>query len=147
MNLPSTWDSLPAFRSRDLNKMFVGFDPLFNMLATHNNNESPTNYPPYNVKKNGDKYLIEMAVSGFTKNDIKIKHEQNKLVIESDASNEEGDWEYLHQGLAKRSFKRIFNLHDEVVVDCADLNNGVLQIYLERIIPEEKRPKLIEINA
>ena len=125
----------------------VGFDRMFDRLFDET--VQTTNYPPYNIAKTGeDKYSIEIAVAGFSKDDIEIETKENTLVVRTIDKKEEfvDDVEYLHKGISNRAFKRMFTIADDVVVNGADLENGMLVIELERIIPEEKKPRLINIK-
>ena len=123
----------------------IGFDRQLKLLEradTHSN----VNYPPYNiVKHDAENFAIELAVAGFTKKDITISKEKEVLAIEG--KQEEGDeLEYVHKGLASRSFKRTFTLADDIVVKGADMKNGILSVSLERIVPEEDKPQEIKIS-
>ena len=106
-------------------------------------------YPPYNIVKNeDDKFTIEIAVAGFSKDEIEIEFKENILKIES-KSRPEGDdeKEYLHKGISNKRFRtHTFTLSDDVIVNGADMKDGILKIDMERIIPEEKKPRLIEIK-
>jgi molecular chaperone IbpA len=125
----------------------IGFDRMFDRLFDEN--VVTTNYPPYNIVKTSDeKYAIEIAIAGFSKNDIEIETEENTLVIKTSDKEEEdkNDVEYLHKGISARAFKRSFSLADDVVVKGATFENGLLIVDLERIIPEEKKPRKISIK-
>ena len=125
---------------------FVGFKNLFERMAEFDTNQPSTNYPPYNIIQDGEKYIIELAVAGFTENDISITHEpeHGRLVVEG--SNENKDATYLHKGIGGRKFKRILNVSDTIVVNNASLDDGILKIDLENVIPEERKPKKIAIT-
>jgi molecular chaperone IbpA len=133
----------------DFSKQFnttVGFEPILKRLAEISEAfpKVPA-YPPYNIKKVSDtKYVIEMAVAGFGKQDLEIELQDGTLTVKGNVSSEEG--EYLHKGIAERAFTRQFNLADTVEVKNADLINGLLKIWLERFIPEDKQPKKINIG-
>jgi molecular chaperone IbpA len=125
----------------------IGFDRMFDRLFDEN--VVTTNYPPYNIVKTSDeKYAIEIAIAGFSKDDIEIETKENTLVIKTSDKEEEdkNDVEYLHKGISARAFKRSFSLADDVVVKGATFKNGLLIVDLERIIPEEKKPRLIDIK-
>lgn len=124
----------------------VGFDSMFDRLFEDvERNGNATGFPPYNIRKDNENiYTIEMAVAGFSKDDIEIELKEGILKISSKNDQEEG--EYLHRGIAKRAFSRSFTLSDDILVKEADLVNGMLTINLERIIPEEKKPRMIEIG-
>ena len=125
----------------------VGFDRMFDRLFDEVN-VSATNYPPYNIIKSDDtNYSIEIAVAGFSKDEIEIETKENTLTVKS-LSRPEGDDDknYLHKGISNRAFKRSFTIADDVVVKGASYENGMLTVSLERIIPEEKQPRLIKIK-
>jgi molecular chaperone IbpA len=135
---------------KDFDKFFVGFDDQFNRLAKMHDDLTKhiPNYPPYNIKKTGENtYSIELAVAGFTKSNIDITIDDDKLIIKgfSQDDNEVAD-KYLFQGIANRAFTRMFALSDQVEVKNAELVNGMLKIALEKIIPEHKKPKKIEVQ-
>ena len=123
----------------DLNGLFtptyVGFDRLFNeMLKTQSRGKSVPQYPPYNLIKDGENYTIEMAMAGLTDKDIDIVLEERTLTISYDKSEETRE-NLVHQGLAQRSFKRSFNLADDIEIKKATLKNGLLSVEMERVIP------------
>jgi molecular chaperone IbpA len=125
---------------------FVGYDNLkkLTQAAFIPKNEG---YPSYNIVKDDDThYRIELAVAGFSVEDITIVHEDTKLVIKGSTKKEESSGEYIHKGIAGRSFIRTFHLADSVVVKGADLKNGILAVNLENVIPEHKKPRKIFIN-
>ena len=122
----------------------IGFDRYFEDLERMSN-ISQTNYPPYNVVKEDDEHFsVELAVAGFSKKDVSITKEKNVLVIEGKVEDESKD--FVHKGLASRAFKRSFTLADDVKVGGAELKDGLLTIACERIVPEYKKKKLIEIK-
>jgi molecular chaperone IbpA len=136
---------------KELQNVTVGFDRMFDALTRdwgevqHSMN---TNFPPYNLRRDGDnKYVIELAVAGFSKDDIKVHLENGVLSVESKDSINNDDKEYVHQGIAKRSFKRSWTLSDDIEVKHADLIDGMLTIELEKIFPEGKEPREIPIGA
>ena len=124
----------------------VGFDSMFDrFLGEVKRSESTTGYPPYNIRKDEENiYTIEMAVAGFSKEDLEAELKEGILMVRSKPDQEEG--EYLHRGIAKRAFSRSFTLSDDMIIKGADLINGMLTISLERIIPEEKKSRMIEIG-
>ena len=126
---------------------FVGFDRLFNRLnAFETNPIAGGNYPPYNIIRDGDNYTIELAVAGFNEDEIEVVHEpeQGRLVVKG-SNNREGV-DYLHQGIAARTFNRTWTVYDTIVVSGADLSDGILRIDLENVVPDEKKPKVISIS-
>ena len=123
----------------------VGFDSMFDRLfGDIQRTETASGFPPYNIRKDEEeKYTIEMAVAGFSQEDLEVELKEGVLTIRSKSEKEEK--KYLHRGIARRAFSRSFTLSDDVVVKGADLVNGMLTIDLERIVPEEKKSRLIEI--
>ena len=137
----------------DINKLTpyaVGFDKVFeDMFRDIDHNTSSTGYPPYNIIKDGEKFQIEIALAGVAKEDLTMTVAEGVLSIEHNPKDGEVDgtsWQWLHKGIAQRSFKRNFTLSDDVVVQGSRMETGMLYIELERIIPEEKKPKTIEIK-
>ena len=130
----------------------VGFDSMFDRLfgALDHPNPNPNNkqgYPPYDIRKEGEtKYFIEMAVAGFSEEDLEVELKEGILTVQSKPLNEEDETTYVHRGIAKRTFERNFTLSDDVIVKGCDLNNGMLIVELEKVIPEEKRARLIPIG-
>ena len=124
----------------------VGFDRMFNNLNRYvDNNMQSTGYPPYNIRKEGDySYVIEMALAGFGKEDIEVEVAESTLSVRSDKKNDDDDTVY--RGISYRRFDRKFTLADDIVVNGASLENGMLTIELERVVPEEKKPRLIEVK-
>lgn len=123
---------------------FIGFDKMLDKLSTATPGQ--TNYPPYNIVKTEDnKYELELAIAGFTRDELEIEVKDGVLSIEGRKDVEEGK-NYLHKGISARAFRRTFTLADTIVVQGADLVDGILTIELENIIPEEKKPKKIEIG-
>lgn len=137
-------DFSPLYRST------VGFDRLFTMLDSLATPESTQTYPPYNIERTGeDSYRISMAVAGFSETDIAIEAHRNALSIKGERKDEglgEGS-EVLYRGIAARSFERRFQLADHVEVTGAVLKNGLLHIDLKRHVPEEFKPRKIEITS
>ena len=137
------FDLTPFYRST------VGFDRLFNLLDQADSDAAP-GYPPYNIERTGDNaYRVSVAVAGFGENDLNIELKENTLTItgEKKAKSEEKAGEVLYQGIAARSFERVFQLADFVQVRGAKLENGLLHVDLIREIPEAKKPRQIPING
>ena len=123
----------------------VGFDSLLDRLMDINT-ESP-NYPPYNIRKvDSLNYVVEMAIAGFGKTDINIEYADNTMTVKSIKKEKTDDKDILHKGISQRSFIRSFALADDMVVKDAKLENGLLSIHIEKIVPEEKKPKTIDIK-
>lgn len=135
---------------KDLDKFFVGFDDQFVKLQKLHDDitKNIPNYPPYNIKKVDEThYVIEMAVAGFGQNEIDIEIDGGKLVVKGNVTSTEPDDNFLFKGIATRAFTRAFALNDQVEVKDAELFNGMLKIALERMIPEEKKPKKVPVKA
>jgi len=131
----------------NLHRSTVGFDRLFNMLDTIGNEQnSQTGYPPYNIQRfDENTYQISLAVAGFSEEEISIEVKEHQLNVVG-KKEIDADVEYLHQGIAGRSFKRNFQLADHVEVLGAKLENGLLHIELKRELPEKMKPKQISIE-
>ena len=135
------------FNVNQLTPYAVGFDRVFDRLVDYShNNMASTGFPPYNIKKVGDYgYEIEMALAGFGKEDIEVEVANGILTIRSVKENSD-EPEVLHRGISYRKFNRRFTLANDVIVTGARLENGLLLVQLEQVIPEEMKPKLIEIK-
>ena len=125
----------------------VGFDRVFDTLNRYvDNNVQSTGFPPYNIRKEGDyNYTIEMALAGFGKKDIEVEVAESTLSVRSMKENDEDD-STVYRGISRRRFDRKFTVADDVVVNGASLENGMLTIDLERVVPEEKKPRLITVK-
>ena len=140
----SVWNSLRPFS--------VGFDSIFEEFdrMLESTERYSSNYPPYNIHKLNEKdYKIEIALAGYSKDDIELELKESTLTVRNKAKekvvNEEGNG-VIHKGISTRQFERSFTISEDIKVKNAELKNGLLNIYLERIIPEEKKSRLIEIN-
>ena len=147
-----TSKDLSIFNS--LRPFSIGFDDMFdqfeNMLG-NGNLTMQSNYPPYNIRKTGkDNYAIEVALAGFNKNDVEVEFEDNLLTVKtrpvSKSEENNVDGEIIHKGISQRQFARSFTIADDIKVISAQLRDGLLTISCERIIPEHKKKKLIEIK-
>ena len=128
----------------------VGFDRIFDRMHTINSLQTKqSNYPPYNiVKKDDDFYVVEIAVAGFLQAEIDITLEDGVLKVTGEKKSEGEDGTvFIHKGIGARDFQRSFTLSDTIVVQGADLSNGILSISLENVIPDEKKPRRIEIGS
>jgi len=146
-NIANTFDSM----FKDFGRYYVGSEDLINRLSKiHDDaNRCVTNYPPYNIKKTGENtYQIEMAVAGFSKQDIDIELKEDKLIIIGKTGEDslDKDADFLFRGIANRAFNRTFTLSDQIIVNDAELINGILKIFLEKIIPDHKKPRKIQVN-
>jgi molecular chaperone IbpA len=133
----------------NINRYAIGFDHLMDhMVALHKNDSLTGNdYPPYDIVKEGDNdYRIELAVAGFKKDELKINLKDNYLTIEGESNSKNSNGEYLHKNIARRSFIKRFSLADNVEVEDATFEDGVLAVSLKHNIPEEQKPKEIAIH-
>jgi|TARA_R100001244_G_scaffold64181_1_gene53173 molecular chaperone IbpA len=143
-----------AFTPQDLQKMMgfsVGFDSIFDRFFDMDLTRD-SGYPPYNIRKiNEAQYVIEIALAGFSKDDIEVEVTEGSLTIRSkkldEKEEETSEDSYVHKGIAKRTFLRCWTLSDDIFVKGADLKDGMLVINLEKVIPEEKKPRLITIGS
>jgi molecular chaperone IbpA len=136
----NAFDFAPLFRTA------IGFDRLARMVDAAA--AADASYPPYNIEKTGDEsYRLTMAVAGFGPDDIEIVAKDNTLVVVGRASSSESKTELLYRGIAARPFERRFVLADHVVVDTADLQNGLLHVGLKRVVPEALKPRRIAIGG
>lgn len=123
----------------------IGFDSMFNRLEKLN--EKPSGYPPHNVVKHDDnQFEIAIAVAGFNEKDLLVEQNENVLTIASKDVDLNGDKEYIHKGIATRKFDKAFTLGEFIEVKEVSLVDGILSVYLEKNIPEEKKPKTFKIN-
>jgi len=135
-----TYDVSPLFRSS------VGFDRLLDLLAQADRVEPSATWPPYNIEKVADdQYRISMAVAGFTPDEIELTQHDTALLITGQRTGQEGERQYLHRGIAARTFRQTFNLADHVKVVGAALENGLLTVELKREVPEALKPRRISI--
>lgn len=133
---------------KDFDKVFIGFDDTYNRFAKMHDDlaKSIPNYPPYNIRKTAENtYSIEIAVAGFAKQDIEIEIDGGKLTVKGQAGDDEDN--FLFKGIANRAFTRTFAIDDQIEVKDAEIFNGMLKIFLERIIPEHKKPKKVEVKT
>jgi molecular chaperone IbpA len=135
----ATFDFTPFYHAT------VGFDRISSLLADALERDE-TGFPPYNIEKTGDDaYRIVMALAGFSKDDLQIVTENNRLLVRGEVRNKT-EQTFLHQGIAQRAFQRVFDLADYVVVTGASMNDGLLMIDLKRELPESLKPRSISIG-
>ena len=147
-----TGKDLSIFNS--LRPFSIGFDDMFDQFESLLGNgglSMQSNYPPYNIRKTGkDKYAIEVAVAGFNKDDVEVEYEDNLLTVKTKKVDktveEDKDGEIIHRGISQRSFSRSFTIANDVKVNGAELKDGLLLIGCEKIVPEQKKRKLIPIK-
>ena len=138
MNKISIWDDFSPFT--------IGFGSVFNELDRVRSLPQ-SNYPPYNIRRGAtdDTYIIELAVAGFSDEDVDVSVKENNLTVSGELGDKDNG--FVHQGISQRKFTRNFVLADDVVIKGADLSNGILSIYAERVVPEEKKARTIEIGS
>ena len=139
LNLIDNWNQLTPYA--------VGFDRVFDTLNRYvDNNATSTGFPPYNIRKEGDyNHVIEMALAGFGKEDIEVEVADGTLSIRSVKENSEDD-STVYRGISYRKFDRKFTLADDIIVNGAKLENGMLSLELERVVPEEKKPRRVTVK-
>jgi molecular chaperone IbpA len=125
----------------------VGLDDIFYRLHSYGMGSVNEAYPPYNLVKESEvKWRIEMALAGWDKDEIEVSTESNVLLVRSKAAKSKGEEEYMHRGVATRTFARGFNLSDDVEIGEVKFINGMLTINLQKIIPEHQQLKVYDIN-
>ena len=140
----SVWNSLRPFS--------VGFDSIFDEFdrMLESTERYSTNYPPYNIKRvNDTDYRIEVALAGYSKDDIEVELKDSALTVRNKSKEQTVDEKgngVIHKGISTRQFERAFTISEDIKVKDAELKNGLLTIELERIIPDEKKPRMIEIK-
>ena len=129
-----------------LYRQSVGFDHLANMIEQLASNEGDNGFPPYNIERLGEnEYRITMAVAGFSNDDLNLEVKEGTLTVRGEKSADDKQTEYLHRGIAGRTFERRFRLADYIEVTGASLENGLLHVDLKREIPDAMKPRKIEI--
>ncbi len=137
--------SNPFFK--DFDKLFIGFDDTYNRISKLHDDltKNVPNYPPYNIKQVEDNhYVIEVALAGFAKQDIDVIFEDGKLTVSGKATDDADN--FIFKGIANRAFSRTFALDDTIEIKDAEMLNGMLKVFLEKIVPEHKKPKKIEVK-
>ena len=138
----TTFDFSPLFRSA------IGFDRMARLMDSVSSATDASGYPPYNIEKTGDDtYRLTMAVAGFRPEELDVVAKDNTLFVSGKVASEGGKGEMLYRGIAGRAFERRFVLADHIVVDGADLQNGLLHVGLKRVVPEALKPRRIEIGS
>ena len=139
---------LTQFDMNRLTPYAVGFDRMFNNLQRYaEHQKQSTGFPPYNIRKeNETDFFIEMAVAGLTKEDVEVEYKQGEVTVRSTYDKVDENGEMIHRGISMKKFDRKFTLADDIIVKDAELANGMLTIQLERIIPDAKKPRLINIK-
>jgi molecular chaperone IbpA len=142
-------NQIVRFDTNSLNRALLGFDTLFNDFEHRFANQINSNYPPYNIlKRDENSYEIQIAVTGFEKDEVVVEIDQNNLIVRAERKGVDSpDVEYLHRGLASRSFERSWTLAEYVEVGEGTIKNGVLTIDLKRIVPEALKPRVLKIKG
>ena len=142
------WSAKDADKIFDaVNRYSVGLDDIFHRLHSYGMTQPGGQYPPYNIIKDSNvKWRIELALAGWSKDDIEVSLETNVLLVRSKAAKETMEQEYLHRGVATRTFARGFNLSDDVKVGDVTFVDGMLTITLERVIPDHQKLQVFDIN-
>jgi len=141
-------NQLVRFDTSALNKALLGFDEIFNNFENRFANQINNNYPPYNIIKQDENYYqLEIAVTGFTKDEITVEIDQNQLIVKGVRNKDVTEAEYLHRGLALRDFTRSWTLAEHMEVDQGTIKNGVLTIELKRVVPEALKPRVLKIKG
>ena len=137
------------FTAGDLERFMglsIGFDSLFDRIPTVAQQDN--GYPPYNIRKVDDYiYVIEIALAGFSERDIEVEVADGVVSVRSKEDKDTAEAEYVHRGIARRSFARKWTLSDDMIVQGAEFLNGLLNIKLEKVVPEEKKPRMIPIST
>ena len=138
----TTFDFAPLFRTA------IGFDRLARLMDTAMSTPDASSYPPYNIEKTGEEtYRLTMAVAGFRPEELDLVVKDNTMVVSGKVNTEGQKGEMLYRGIACRAFERRFVLADNIVVDGADLRNGLLHVGLKRVVPEALKPRRISIGG
>jgi molecular chaperone IbpA len=138
----TTYDFSPLFRTA------IGFDRLARLMDTATSAPDASSYPPYNIERTGDDtYRLTMAVAGFRPEELDLVVKDNTMVVSGKATNEGPKGEMLYRGIAGRAFERRFVLADHIVVEGADLQNGLLHVGLKRVVPESLKPRRIAVGT
>ena len=140
---------LTHFDINQITPFSVGFDRVFDRLVDYDTNYTTGGFPPYNIRKTDDfKHIIEIALAGFSKDEIEVVLTDGVLEIKSSElpTTDKPKDDLIHKGIAKRAFTRKFTLADDIEIKDAKLENGLLLINLEQIVPEHKKPKIIKVK-
>jgi molecular chaperone IbpA len=142
-------NQLTRFDTSALNRALIGFDRLFDDVEKRLTNTVQPSYPPYNILKTSDNdYVIELAVTGFSRDEIQVDIDRDEITVKA-TGKEKGDtaMEYLHRGLAIRDFERKFTLAEFMEITSAKVTDGLLRIFITRVVPEALKPRSIQIES
>ena len=142
-------NSLTRFDTSALQKALLGFDSVFNDFERRFANQISSTYPPFNFFKTDENtYELEIAVTGFSPEEVTVEIDQNQLIVRGDKSKEnETNVQYIHRGLAARNFVKAWLIPEHMEIDEGKIKNGVLTITLKRVIPEALKPRVLKIKA
>jgi len=139
------------FTAGDLERFMglsVGFDSMFNRMMNFTPTQQDSGYPPYNIRKVDDyNYVIEIALAGFSERDIEVEVADGVISVRSKEDKDTAEAEYVHRGIARRSFSKSWTLSDDMIVNGAEFQNGLLNINLEKVVPDEKKPRIVPITV
>ena len=139
------------FTAGDLERFMgltVGFDSMFNRLFSVPTETTSGGFPPYNIRKVDDyNYVIEIALAGFSESDIEVEVADGVISVRSKEDKDADTNQYVHRGIARRSFSKSWTLSDDMIVNGAEFQNGLLNINLEKVVPEEKKPRIVPITT
>ena len=139
------------FTAGDLERFMgltVGFDTMFDRLMNFSPTQQESGYPPYNIRKVDDyNYVIEIALAGFSERDIEVEVADGVVSVRSKEDKDTVEAEYVHRGIARRSFSKSWTLSDDMIVNGAEFQNGLLNINLEKVVPDEKKPRIVPITV
>ena len=139
------------FTAGDLERFMglsVGFDSMFNRMMNFTPTQQDSGYPPYNIRKVDDyNYVIEIALAGFSERDIEVEVADGVISVRSKEDKDTDTTQYVHRGIARRSFSKSWTLSDDMIVNGAEFQNGLLNINLEKVVPDEKKPRIVPITV
>ncbi len=140
-----------TFTAGDLERFMglsIGFDRMFNRMMNSPTPQQDSGYPPYNIRKVDDyNYVIEIALAGFSERDIEVEVADGVISVRSKEDKDTDTNQYVHRGIARRSFSKSWTLSDDMIVNGAEFQNGLLNINLEKVVPEEKKPRIVPITT
>ena len=139
------------FTAGDLERFMglsIGFDSMFNRMMNFPSTQQESGYPPYNIRKvDYYNYVIEIALAGFSESDIEVEVADGVISVRSKEDKDADTNQYVHRGIARRSFSKSWTLSDDMIVNGAEFQNGLLNINLEKVVPEEKKPRIVPITT
>lgn len=131
----------------EIDKFFLGYDEMMKRVSTFNPTQWRSTYPPYNIVRNGDDYVIEFAVAGFDQSEIDITTADGKLIVKGSKNDNDTSANVVHKGISTRDFEVPFGLAETLIVKNAEMANGLLKVFIDYVVPEDKKPKQIPISS